>query len=79
MDGRISSIVLVAWRLDRKWILDCFGAQGGFALGGASAFIPGLMSPARRAAIGFMGGFILWGSFFWGLALDRVMWGPDQT
>ena len=79
MGARIFPIVSEVWRLDRKWILGCLGAEGGLVLGGERSSFPGLTRPATRATIGFVGGFDLWGSFFWGLALDRVMRGPDQT
>ena len=79
MAARFFPIVSKVWRLDRKWILDCRGDEGELALGGKSSFFPSLLRPAPRATIGFMEGFDSWGSFFWGLALDRVMRGPDQT
>jgi len=75
MDGRISPTVLEAWTLDRKWILDYLGIEGRLLLEARVRFHGPRASDDRWNQWRFEGS----DSFFWDLALDRVMWGPDQT
>ena len=79
MGSRISPVFLDVWSSDRKWILGSLGAEGGLVLAEKSLFPPATLRLSTRAASGFMGAFDEGSSFFWGLVLDRVMRGPDQT
>ncbi len=78
MGGRISPIVLEAWTLDRKWILDYLGIEGRLLLEARVCFHGSRASDDAGDPLS-QWCFDGWDSFFWGLALDRVMWGPDQT
>ena len=78
MGGRVSPIFSEAWTLGRKWILDYLAVEGRLLLEARVRF------PEPRVSGNAGDPLSQWGfdgsdSFCWGLALDRVMWGPDQT